>query len=178
VSDVDERAIEVRGDGSLRQSSRGRRRPESPDRGAVAVEFALVAPLVLFLLFAVIGYGYMLSFRQAISQAAAEGARAAAVAPAGLTVDDVKARARTAINDALGSYGITCTSAGVLKKGTADAGTCTVSSPQTCTTSTIGAKCVKVTLDYTYKDDSLLPSPGLGIVLPEHLNYSSEVQVS
>lgn len=178
MSDVGKRAIEMRCHGSLRQSSNGMRRPAPTDRGAAAVEFALVAPLILLLLFAMIGYGYMLSFRQAISQAAAEGARAAAVAPAALSDDDVKARARTAINDALGSYDVTCTSAGLLLRGTSSAGTCTISSPQTCTTSTIGAKCVKVTLDYTYRDDSLLPSPGLGILLPEHLNYSSEVQVS
>ena len=137
-----------------------------------------MAPLLIFLLFAIIGYGYMLSFRQAISQAAAEGARAAAVAPAVLTDDEVKARARVAINDALGGYDVTCTDTGLLKKGTADAGTCIVSAPQTCTTSTVGAKCVKVTLDYTYRTDSLLPSPGLGIVLPEHLRYSTEAQVS
>ncbi|MDQ4054683.1 MAG: pilus assembly protein [Actinomycetota bacterium] len=148
------------------------------DRGAAAVEFALVAPLLIFLLFAIIGYGYMLSFRQAISQAAAEGARAAAVAPSALTDAQVKTRAIVAINDALGTYDVTCTEAGLLKKGTADAGTCTVSAPQACTTSTIGAQCIKITLDYTYKDDSLIPSPGLGIVLPEHLNYSTEAQVS
>lgn len=178
MSDVGTRAIGMRSERSLRRPSVGRRRPRNRERGAAAVEFALVAPLVLFLLFAIIGYGYMLSFRQAISQAAAEGARAAAVAPAALSDDEVKARARTAINDALGSYDVTCTSAGLLLKGSAAAGTCAVSAPQTCTTSTIGAKCIKVTLDYTYKDDSLLPAPGLGVLLPEHLNYSSEVQVS
>ncbi len=178
VIDAGTCAIEDRSEGSLRRSSVGPRRPEQRERGAAAVEFALVAPLILFLLFAVIGYGYMLSFRQAISQAAAEGARAAAVAPAALTDAEVKTRAITAINDALGSYDVTCTSAGLLMRGTSTAGTCVVSAPQTCTTSTVGAKCVKVTLDYTYSDDSLLPSPGLGILLPDHLNYSTEAQVS
>lgn len=152
-----------------------RRRGES---GAAAVEFALVVPFLCFLLFAIISYGYMLSFRQAISQAAAEGSRAAAVAPSALTDTEVKARAVVAINDALGSYDVTCTVAGKLMKGTAEAGSCTISLPQSCTTSTVGAQCVKVTLDYTYEDDSLLPSPGLGIVLPEHLTYSTETQVS
>ncbi len=155
--------------------SRQRRRDEG---GAAAVEFALVAPLLLFLLFAIIGYGYMLSFRQAISQAAAEGARAAAVAPSALTDAQVKARAIVAINDALGSYNVTCTAEGLLKRGTASAGTCLISTPQSCTTSTVGAQCIKITLDYTYKDDALVPTPGLGIVLPHHLNYSTEAQVS
>jgi Flp pilus assembly protein TadG len=158
-----------------REGSRRRR----TDRGAAAIEFALVAPLLIFLLFAIIGYGYMLSFRQAISQAAAEGSRAAAVAPSALSDAEVDSRARAAINDALGSYGVTCDPNGTLKKGSAAAGTCTVSAPRSCTTSTVGAQCVKVTLSYTYRDDSLVPSfPGLGIVLPENLTYSTEAQVS
>ena len=35
--------------------------------GAAAVEFALVLPILLLLVFGIIGYGYMLSFRQSIS---------------------------------------------------------------------------------------------------------------
>ncbi len=155
---------------------RARRRDES---GAAAVEFALIAPLLVFLLFAIIGYGYMLSFRQGLSQAAAEGARAAAVAPAVLTPAEKIARARTAVNDALGSYGVSCTDDGRLVRGAQSAGRCVVTIPQTCTSSTIGADCARVTLDYTYRDDSLLPAfPGLDIVLPEHLAYTTEAQVS
>ena len=52
------------------------RRARERERGAAAVEFALVVPLLLVLVFGIISYGYMLSFRQSISQAAAEGARA------------------------------------------------------------------------------------------------------
>lgn len=156
----------------------GSRRRCRDEGGAAAVEFAFIAPLLIFLLFAIIGYGYMLSFRQSISQAVAEGARAAAVAPSALTDAEVKARAIVAINDALGSYNVTCTDTGLLKRGTANAGTCVISAPQSCTSSTVGAQCVKVTLDYTYKDDALVPVPGLGIVLPNHLSYSSEAQVS
>ncbi len=155
---------------------RERRREES---GAAAVEFALLAPFLIFLLFAIIGYGYMLSFRQALSQAAAEGSRSAAVAPSALTPAEKITRARTAVNDSLGSYGVTCTADGRLVRGGQPAGTCVVTVPQTCTTSTIGAACARVALDYTYRDDSLLPAfPGLGIVLPQHLAYSTESQVS
>ena len=153
-----------------------RRRDEG---GAAAVEFALVAPLLIFLLFAIISYGYMLSFRQSLSQAAAEGSRAAAVAAPGLSDLQIDTRARAAVNSALGSYGVTCTSDGQLKRGGVGAGTCLVSTKHACVTSTVGAQCVKVSLDYTYKDDALLPSfPGLGILLPEHLAYSTESQVS
>ena len=55
------------------------RREERGDRGAAAVEFALISPMLLLLVFGIVTYGYMLSFRQAIGQGAAEGARAAAV---------------------------------------------------------------------------------------------------
>ncbi len=51
-------------------------RPARRERGAAAVEFALVVPLLLTLVFGIISYGYLLSFRQSLSQAAAEGARA------------------------------------------------------------------------------------------------------
>jgi Flp pilus assembly protein TadG len=151
------------------------------------VEFALIVPLLCFLLFAVIAYGYMLSFRQALSQAAAEGARAAAVAPASVPdtpvvgdPDSLKTRAIQAVNQALGSYGVSCTTTGTLVHGSEPAGTCTIVLPaQACTGSTVGAKCVKVTLSYTYEDDSLLPAiPGLGVVLPEQISYTTEAQVS
>lgn len=138
-----------------------------------------MAPLLLLLVFAIISYGYMLSFRQAISQSAAEGARAAAVAPAALTDIEVATKAREAVNEGLGSYGVTCTTAGRLALGSVDAGTCTISAPLTCSASTTGARCVKVTLDYAYRDHSLLPAvPGLGAAMPSHLTFITEAQVS
>jgi Flp pilus assembly protein TadG len=73
-------------------------------KGAATVEFALVASLLMTLVIGLIGYGIMLSFRQAISQAAAEGARAAAVSVA-LADDDKATDATAAVNGALASYG-------------------------------------------------------------------------
>ena len=164
-------------------NSRRRCRDEG---GAAAVEFALVAPLLIFLLFAIIAYGYMLSFRQALSQAAAEGARAASVAPPSLPDtppapgDDSRAtRAIEAVNQGLGSYGVSCTTTGQLLHASQPAGNCAISAPQPCAGSTTGADCVKVTLTYTYKDDSLLPTfPGLGVLLPEQMTYTTEAEVS
>jgi Flp pilus assembly protein TadG len=70
----------------LRQTSsrRASGRP-SRDRGAAMVEFALILPIFVALVFGIISYGYMLSYRQAVSQAASEGARAAAIVPSGMT---------------------------------------------------------------------------------------------
>ena len=76
--------------------------------GAAAVEFALVVPLLLLLLFGIISYGYMLSFRQALSQSAAEGARAAAVSPTTSTEEQTQAAALNALNQALETYGVSC----------------------------------------------------------------------
>lgn len=48
-------------------------------RGAVAVEFALVLPLLLILLFGIIGFGVMMYNQAVITNAAREGARWGAV---------------------------------------------------------------------------------------------------
>jgi Flp pilus assembly protein TadG len=145
------------------------------------VEFALVAPLLMVLVFGVISYGYMLSFRQALSQGAAEGARAVAVSPYPGSTDKEQA-GLDAINDALGvdAYGITCTgvaSGSPLKKGSLTVGTCSV------TTASCEADpskdCVTVSLDYRYKDHPMLPNfPGVGLLLPAHLTYQATARVS
>ena len=156
--------------------STARRRADRADDGAAAVEFALVLPLLLFLLFAIISYGYMLSFRQGISQGAAEGARAMAVAPDGLTDEEKLTAARNAINQALDSYGVTCSGSNLLEGG-GDAGDCALSiaaCPEDA-----AKECAIVALDYDYADHSLLPVfPGLGIVLPDHLRYTAVAEVS
>jgi len=163
----------------LRMCARLRARSE---RGAAAVEFALVVIPLLYIVFGIISYGFMLSFRQSISQAAAEGARAAAVTPGGVSNPDLMSRAQEAINQALDSYGVKCTgtsgAAGTLTHQGNAAGSCKVELNTTCKGSTVGATCAKVTLDYTYNDDPLVPDVGYGYVLPDHLKYVSEVQVS
>ena len=115
-----------------------RRRCRRAETGAAAVEFALIAPLLLLLVFGIISYGYMLSFRQAMSQGAAEGARSAAVwATAYASSQDASriASAKTQVDDALSSYGVSCT----------NGATCTVTI-ESCGT----AKCARVTVSYPY----------------------------
>jgi Flp pilus assembly protein TadG len=141
----------------------------------------LVAPLLLLLVFGVISYGYMLSFRQALSQGAAEGARAAAVSPYPASADK-EASALNAINDALdvNAYGVTCSGAAAnspLKKDGATVGTCSVTTAACASDPT--KDCVTVQLDYRYKDNPLLPNfPGVGLVLPAHLAYDATARVS
>ena len=45
------------------------------DRGATAVEFALVFPLLLVMLFAIIDFGWVLNQQMSVTAAAREGAR-------------------------------------------------------------------------------------------------------
>jgi Flp pilus assembly protein TadG len=49
------------------------------DRGAVAVEFALLLPVLLFLVFGIIDFGRALNAQITLTQAAREGARMAAL---------------------------------------------------------------------------------------------------
>ncbi len=71
------------------------------DRGAAAVEFALVLPLLVLLVFGIIDFGRMLTTKITLTEAAREGARAAAL------IDADAARARVAA--VLGPEGTTTT---------------------------------------------------------------------
>lgn len=143
------------------------------ERGAAAVEFALVLPLLLLLVFGIISFGYMLSFRQGISQSAAEGARAAAVAQ---VESDRVPKARAAVNQALDSYGVTCSGSSLVRGGQT-VGTCTIG-VATCTGEASTVRCVTVTLDYDYDRFPLLPVPGVGLVVPDRLKYAAVARVS
>jgi Flp pilus assembly protein TadG len=144
------------------------------ERGAAAVEFALVVPFLLLLVFGIISYGYMLSFRQAVSQGAAEGARAAAVSPAG---DDAArlAAARDALNESLDTYGVTCDAGGNLWRGSTDVGSCAVTIAACANDAT--EDCASLTVDYLYADHPLLPDFPL-VPLPDHLDYTAVARVS
>lgn len=153
----------------------GYRRPAQRERGAAAVEFALVVPLLLMLVFGIISYGYMLSFRQALSQSATEGARAAAVTlgtPSGTEQVDA---ARDALDEALGSYGITCVGTNLLRNAVV-VGTCSVA--VAACSNNASRDCATVTLAYDYAEHPLLPTPGIGFAMPDSLGYTAVAEVS
>lgn len=149
----------------------GRRR--RGERGAAAVEFALVVPFLLLILFGIISYGWMLSFRQALSQGAAEGARAAAVSVAD---DDASrtAAALASLNDSLDLYGVSCSGGSLLKDG-ATVGTCSLTIAA-CANDP-NAKCATLDVDYAYADHPLLPDFPF-VPLPDSLHYSAVARVS
>jgi len=132
-------------------------RSRAEARGAAAVEFALILPLLLVLVFGIVNYGDMLSVRQSVSQAAAEVARAAAV---NAGADPAKvAAAEAAVADALAAQGNECNDE------------CSVQIDP-CPTGGVDCVTVDVVIDYAGM------IPGFGLVLPETLRYSAVARVS
>jgi Flp pilus assembly protein TadG len=144
------------------------------ERGAALLEFTFVALLLFTLIFGIISYAYMMSFRQAMTQAAAEASRAAAIAPTG----QAQTRALAALNDAISPYGITCSGGSLLRSGNS-VGTCSVPSPAGCTSPADTNRCITVSVSYNYRSNPLLPSfPGLGVTLPQTIGFTSVAQVN
>jgi Flp pilus assembly protein TadG len=138
------------------------------ERGAAFVEFIIVVPFLMMFLYMIIAYGVMFSFRQTMSQAAAEGARAAAIAPSNLTYAARRDRAITAINQAFqGETGVAC--GGLL--------TCTIPTvPVTCANST---QCISVTLAYPYRTNPRVAVPQFfGVSLPQTLSYTASARIN
>ena len=149
-------------DGFEIQSAARRRFDE---RGSQVVEFAIASVLLLVLLFGIIEFGYVLSFKQGLTQAAAEGARVGAVG------GDAAAIA-TAVNKSAGAFKQTCNTGGLSCKNGAGS---TTLSPTACGSNT----CITVEVSYDWKNYPLLPKfPGLGLILPDTLKSTSVARVS
>jgi Flp pilus assembly protein TadG len=112
------------------------------DRGAVAVEFALLFPILLLLIFGMIDFGRALNAQITITQAARTGARLAAIGSS-TVIADTKAAAT----------GITLQQDPVFKQCTVGntAGTgCSSEANNTCQTGAAGTSQAVVTVTYTY----------------------------
>jgi Flp pilus assembly protein TadG len=128
------------------------------------VEFSISVVLLLVLLFGIITFGLILSFKQGLTQATAEGARAGAV----VSETDAPAVAAAAAADGVGAFNKACGSGGL---------TCTyVVAP--CASAPL-TKCITVKMVYDYKNHPLLPPlPGVGLVVPDTLSATSVAQVN
>lgn len=95
-------------------------------RGAVAVEMAIVAPLLLLLVLGCIEWGFFFFVENVVVNSAREAARAGSIAP-----DDasVEARARTALSAALSAGSLDPGRATVTVDRTADSVVVTVAYP-------------------------------------------------
>jgi len=72
------------------------------DRGAALVEFAFVMVLLFTLLFGIISFGLILSFKQDMTRAASEGARAGAVA---FPATSARTNALASLDDSISNFG-------------------------------------------------------------------------
>jgi Flp pilus assembly protein TadG len=126
------------------------------ERGAALVEFAIASVVLLMLLFGIVTFGYVLSFKSDLTQAAAEGARAGAVG----------SDATAAITRSVSAFKQTCSPSG----------------PLTCTTTTAACgshSCITVALSYDWKNHPLIPKfPGLSILVPDRLTATSVAEVN
>jgi Flp pilus assembly protein TadG len=157
------------------RAARSEQRGRNDEGGAALVEFAFVAILLFMLVFGIITYGYMMSFRQAVTQAAAEGARAGAVAPSGSS----STAALNAVNQALAGYGgLDCTGGGPCTPCNAVGMTCTITGPLPCT-SDVTHSCITVTVEYAYRANPLLPAPPfLNMLFAESLEFTSVAETN
>lgn len=127
------------------------------ERGAAAVEFAIVAPLLFLLVFAIIDFGFAFHGWDAIQNAAREGARVGAVTP---NVAQIEARVRSSssfLDQSRMTVTVQCA-----KGGSSSFGTCGAAG------SWAEGDLVRVTVVYAYSYMTPLPSfVGMGQTLQE-----------
>ena len=164
-----------------KQSSRHRRRC-AEDSGAALVEFTFVSVLLLLLVFAIINFGLILSFKQDMTRAAAEGARAGAVA---YPADQAYTASVDATNEAVNGFDRTCNSGdGItcnvnLHDCTTPVAPGTPSSPPVTGPSAPVYDCVTVELVYDYDGYPLLAElPLLSAALPDTLRDNSVARLN
>ncbi len=132
------------------------RRRRGDESGAAILEFSLVVLLFVSFLYALVAFGVILAKKQEITNAAADGARAAV----GSATPAAVAQAR--VEQALGAPG---------SKYTASYTTAA------CTGGT--GNCITVTIDWDYAGNPVVPNPPLfGKVTPDTLSTKAVVQYS
>jgi Flp pilus assembly protein TadG len=136
------------------------------DRGASAVEFALVVPFLLLIISGIISFGMMLSFRQTMSQAATEGARSGALST-GTSASARGTDAKSAASDALNALKV----GGVKLSCTATNVTCTYTEAACANDS--AHICSTLTVSYPYRAHPMLSLPLVNLVMPTTLTYSA-----
>ena len=107
------------------------------DRGMAMVEFVIILPVLLMLVFAIIEFGVLFGRWQTLSNAAREGARTAVVFRTNCVVSAVEAEVRQRVKDYAAPLGIVLTDGDIGVSGVCGASN---------TSST-----VSVTLPYTFK---------------------------
>jgi len=144
----------------LRQRLRG-------ERGSVAVEFALIVPVFLVLVYGGITLGMAMSAKSVITEAAADGARAAIGVPTASAATVAQNEAQQVLSNE-----------GYKTPPTSVSATLSVAGSGTCGSS-LTAQCVTVTISYPYSAHPALPNlPGFGLILPSTINATYTVEVT
>lgn len=177
-----------------------RRAGRSDDRGSVAVEMALILPIFLLLVYGGLSFGLAMSAKGVITEAAAEGARAAVGAPAG-GAGQCEGWTQAAANQAVNALKPLVGQSAVVGTSTTNALTTVTTfgypsaSPPwvatitaTATSAASGSACVdppstgiqvSVAILYPYAARPQIASlPGIGAVLPTNLGATYVVGVS
>ena len=142
------------GCGTTRSSGHASRRRED-ERGAAAIEFALIAPLLFMLVFAIIDFGFGIHAWDATHNAAREGARFGAVNPSTAQIEARVRRASDFLDQSVMSVNVQCAA-----EGSSSFGACGAES------SWVEGDVVRVTVTYRYSYMTPLPSMvGLGTTL-------------
>lgn len=154
------------------------------EAGTAILEFTFVAVLLLTLVFGIINFGLILSFKQDVTRAAAEGARAAAVAQPSSVQGDLDPRrlaGDAAVKEAVRSFNKECGTGGTVCA--AQIHDCDYSVPETNFSSTPDSNgyknntapdCVTVKISYDYAGYPLLvPVPLISAFLPDEIKARS-----
>jgi hypothetical protein len=147
------------------------RRLRRDQRGVALLEFAIVAPIFFFILYALVVFGMALALKQSVTNAAAEGARATIGVkddPLTTGVDERIVFAENVVKQRLSwlsasqlSY-VDFTGTQIVTNCGATSGTC-----------------IRVKVSYPYKDHSLVPlAPIVGGLTPQTVGSTAEVQIS
>jgi len=136
-------------------------------RGATAVEFALVFPLFFLILYAIVTYSLIFVAQQNLTLAASEGARAA-----------LNWQTNMSMATALTNRGnAACTAAKLVVQPLVNAMQCAATSASCGTGNAM--TCITVSLTYNYKSNPLVPTlPLLSSVLPTTLSGNATVQLN
>lgn len=143
-------------------------------RGASAIEFALVFPLFFLIFYAIITYGLIMVAQQSVTLAAAEGARAALRHAA-----DDAARHENARAAAIGDQSV----AAWLGTEHLSFSPTQASAPIVCpyASGSDPAHCYEVTVSYPYRQRPLVPlllGPLMHVVIPDTLSSTAIVQLN
>lgn len=136
--------------------------PAEREAGIATLEFALVLPVLLVVIWAAISYGMVFTVNHTLSAAAAEGARAAVGAP---DVQSAVSAATAAATDQLGALGQHAANAQLATPNVTEC-----SAPA-------DTQCITVTVSYPWATAPVIPEM-FGVLTPDVLEATSTIQLS